>query len=182
MRILIGLGQMMGRVGYASRAGLLGLVGLVCLPAAVSAQDLLGEYTDWRAWRYEENGGLMCFMMSEAQQRVAGPSGDAGRIYVTHRTWHDEVGIVSVNPGVPLQDEERFAAQIGNNEFGMESFGTSQAWPYQGRESDLVNAMISGIELRFTGQTSSGDTITDVFSLRGFTAAYREISRACNVN
>ena len=48
-------------------------------------------------------------------------------------------------------------------------------------EGTIVKAMIQGARMIIKGTSSSGTQTTDTYSLKGFTAAYKAINKACKV-
>ncbi|MEZ5668464.1 MAG: invasion associated locus B family protein [Alphaproteobacteria bacterium] len=163
---------------------LLATAGAAASPAA--GQEYIETFTDWTAYHYEDqdgqgNTGQTCFMVSEAKSH-SGPGDEPSHIYVTHRPWRNEVGIVSVDFGFEPSESGTIMANIGGGQFELKTWGTDLAWPYEGKDREMVNAMIRGIELVVTATASGGGATRDTFSLRGFSAAYAEIGRSCGVN
>lgn len=150
------------------------------------AQEYIETFTDWEAFHMEDqdgqgNSGQTCFMVSEAKSH-SGPGSETSRIYVTHRPWRNETGVVSIDFGFEPNDDAAISAVSGSNQFDLKTWGTELAWPYEGKDQEMVNAMIRGSNLVVTATAAGGGTTRDTFSLSGFTAAYREIGRTCNVN
>lgn len=156
--------------------------GVAATPAA--GQEYIETFTDWTAYQYQEQDGQggtgqTCFMVSEAKSH-SGPGSETSRVYVTHRPWRDEAGVVSIDFGFEVNDDATINANIGGTQFELKTWGTELAWPYDGKDREMVNAMIRGIELVVTAGAAGGGATSDTFSLRGFSAAFQEISRACN--
>lgn len=168
-------------------AGLLFAVLCWATAAPASAQEYIETFTDWRAFHMEERDGQgntvrSCFIVSDAQSHT-GPGGDEpARIYVTHRPWRSEIGIVSVQFPFEPDEDATIKASIGPNNFDLKTWGSGVAWPYEGKDPDLVRAMIRGLDLVVAAPAAAGGQATDTFSLRGFSAAYNEIGTACEVN
>jgi len=165
------------------------LFGALCCASAPSAQaqEYIETFTDWKAYHMQEHDGQgntvrTCFIYSEATSHT-GPGGDgAARVYVTHRPWRDETGIVSVSFPFDPDAEAVIKATIGPNSFDMKTWGTELAFLYEGMDPELVDAMVRGLELVISTPAADGSRATDTFSLRGFSAAYREIGTACGVS
>ena len=159
----------------------------VCIATAPAlGQEYIETFTDWQAYHFEDqdgqgNTGQTCFMVSEAKSHT-GPGDEPSRVYVTHRPWRNETGVVSVDFGFEPNDDAAIVANIGGSRFELKTWGTALAWPYEGKDRDLVNGMIRGIELVITASASGGGSTRDTFSLRGFSAAYAEIGRTCGVS
>ena len=51
----------------------------------------------------------------------------------------------------------------------------------EGADAKLVQSMIRGADMVVQGTSSRGTLTTDTYSLKGFTAAYKAINKACKV-
>ena len=152
-------------------------------PPAGWAQDrprVIGEYSDWTAIRYREDGANVCWISSAPLETE--PTGvRRGDIYVlvTHRPAsgvHDEV---SVYTGYPFAGGSEAVIEIGGREFKMFTEG-STAWA-RDAEADkaLVQAMVRGSIMLIRGTSQRGTETLDRYSLRGFTAARNAINQVC---
>ena len=61
---------------------------------------------------------------------------------------------------------------------------TDEQWAFASNaatDNELVESMIRGAALIVRGISSRGTKTTDTYSLRGFTAAYKAIGKACKI-
>lgn len=155
---------------------------LTAAPAwAADSPRLIGEYRDWDAFTFVEDGKLICYMASKPK-KTEPTNVKRGDIYVlvTRRPAHQIVDEVSVYAGYPYKPESDVEVTIGEQSFRMFTYEDT-AWA---REKDgdkkIVRAMIRGNTMRVTGISQRGTTTIDTYSLRGFTAATKAVRKACD--
>ena len=87
--------------------------------------------------------------------------------------------MVSFYAGYTLEKGSSVDVRIGSGRFDMFT-AADAAWARtKNADAALVRAMIRGAGMVVKGTSRFGTLTTDTYSLRGFTAAYRAISRAC---
>jgi hypothetical protein len=153
-------------------------------PVAVAQERprVIGEYTDWTAIRFRENGETVCWI-SSAPLESNPKNVRRGDIYVlvTHRPASNTLDEVSVYAGYPFANASEASIEIGGREFKMFTNGQS-AWAYDSdADKALVRAMIRGSSMVIRGTSQRGTETVDRYSLRGFTAARNAINQACSV-
>ena len=161
------------------------VVALAVLPsAAAQAQSIerLGDFSDWSAFKYEEDGNLVCFMASEPT-KAEGAYSKRGQIHamVTHRPGEKRTDEVSIQAGYAYQDGSPVEVEVGTLKVRLFTEGES-AWTVD-KETDkkLVQAMIKGSTMTVEGTSARGTNTKDTYSLSGFTRAYQAISQACGL-
>lgn len=161
------------------------LAGALVLPlAGAQAQSIerLGDFSDWSAFKYEENGNLVCFMASEPA-KAEGNYTARGKIHamVTHRPGEQRTDEVSIQAGYVYKEASPVEVAVGDLKVRLFTEGES-AWTVD-KDSDkkLVQAMIKGSTLIVQGTSSRGTNTKDTYSLSGFTRAYQSISQACGL-
>lgn len=152
------------------------------LPRGVLAQPvrLLGEYRDWRAYSYLEDGNQVCYIAS-SPTKAEGNYTKRGDIYmlVTHRPAEKRWSEVSIATGYNYRDKSEVKVSVGRREFTFFTGGDT-AWAYDSKADEkVIAAMIKGSELKAVGYSTRGTETRDTYSLRGFTAAYKAINSAC---
>lgn len=156
-----------------------------CLPAGEArAQSIerLGDFSDWSAFKYLEDGKPICFMASEPT-KAEGDYSQRGEIHamVTHRPDESRVDEVSIQAGYTYQESTLVEVEIGAMKVRLFTEGES-AWTTD-KDSDktLVQAMIKGNTMVVQGTSNRGTNTKDTYSLSGFTRAYETISQACGL-
>ena len=151
------------------------------------AQDL-GRFTDWSAHQFTEEGKRLCLMFTQPK-KAEGKYTRRGEIFalVSHRPDEQQFGIVSFEMGYPFAPGKELSVSIDDgpairipvdDEAGPED--DSLMW-HESPEVNarLVRAMQGGLRMVATGRSKRGTKTVDTYSLRGFSAAYKAISRAC---
>ena len=155
------------------------------VPAA--AQDL-GKYRDWSAHQFTEGGHGFCLMWTQPQESE-GKYSRRGEVYatVTHRPALQEFGVVAFEMGYPFAPDRELSVSIDGGsairipaDEDEDSEDESIMWhPSPEVNRRLVEAMRGGLVMVATGRSKRGTKTVDTYSLHGFSAAYRAISRAC---
>jgi hypothetical protein len=157
---------------------------LVWGPGPADAQTLqrIGDYTDWSAFKTQENGQPVCFIVS----RPKSDEGDyttRGDIYamVAQRPSEDRTDEVSLIAGYTHREGSEVRVEIGDREFVFFTQDDASWAPDDATNDRMVQAMIGGLEMVVRGTSSRGTATKDTYSLRGFTAAYRAAREACGL-
>ena len=155
------------------------------VPAA--AQDL-GKFRDWSAHQFTEEGRAFCLMWTQPK-KAEGKYSRRGEVYatVTHRPAEREFGMVAFEMGYPFAPGRDLSVSVdggsairipADEEDGSED--ESIMWhPSPEVNRRLVEAMRDGLAMVATGRSKRGTKTVDTYSLHGFSAAYKAISRAC---
>lgn len=142
----------------------------------------IGQFDDWAAVTFEEEGNLVCYMTSEPQN-MEGDYTQRGRVYalVTHRPANDSLNVVTFIAGYTYDSGSEVTAEIGDLEFTLFTQDDG-AWAVDGdTDQKLVEAMRKGRDMVVRGVSSRGTKTTDTYSLMGFSRAYGAINKACGV-
>ena len=160
----------------------LAVAAAACTAASASAQEL-GEFRDWRAHRFTEEGGRVCTTWSQPE-KAEGKYERRGEIFalVSHRPAEARQGMVSFEMGYPFAPGQDLAVSIDGGAPTLLPASGSLAW-HDSTEvnAELVQKMRAGNRMVVTGRSKRGTTTTDTYSLSGFTASYKAISKACGV-
>ncbi|MEQ8355004.1 MAG: invasion associated locus B family protein [Kiloniellaceae bacterium] len=150
--------------------------------AQAQSIERLGDFSDWSAFRYQEDGKPICFMASEPT-KAEGQYSKRGEIHamVTHRPNESRTDEVSIQAGYAYQDGAPVEVEVGAMKLRLFTEGES-AWAVD-KEADkkLVQAMIKGNTMVVQGTSARGTNTKDTYSLSGFTRAYEAISKACGL-
>ena len=156
------------------------LVGLET-PAAQAARHPIGTFDDWQAYTATENGKKICYMGSTPAKAVGDYTKRGEVVFlVTHRPADKETGIVSVTAGYTYKKDSKVQMVVDDKTFDLFTDG-GFAFAPEGKDPVLVQAMIRGSGMVIKGVSSRGTKTTDTYSLKGFTAAWKAIGKACGV-
>ncbi len=156
--------------------------GLPGADARAQAIERIGDFSDWSAFKYQEDGKPICFMASEPT-KAEGNYTKRGQIHamVTHRPEENRIDEVSIQAGYAYKENAPVEVEVGTMKMRLFTEGES-AWAVD-KESDkkLVQAMIKGNTMVVQGTSARGTNTKDTYSLSGFTRAYEAISKACGL-
>jgi invasion protein IalB len=149
-------------------------------PAATTQR--LGASEGWTAYAYKEKSGQVCYLAGEPQKSEPKEAKrKTPRAMVTHRPDEKVANVVSFAAGLPLKEGSDASVDIGGTKFDLFTKGDS-AWA---RTADLdksiVEAMAKGKQAVVKGIPQKGQTVTDTYSLAGFTQALAMIDKACSI-
>lgn len=153
-------------------------------PAPAEAQDIrrLGEFQDWRAFTFQEDGNKVCYMASQPKKEE-GDYTKRGEVYamVTHRPAQGTQNVVSFVIGYPFKQDSRVNVSIDGKGFTLFTHKDTAWAPDKETDRELVQAMRAGRTMIVKGVSSKDTETTDTYSLLGFTAAHNAVNDACNV-
>ena len=156
----------------------------LALTAGAQAQEakLLASQGVWEAYQESEGGKPVCYLGSLAK-KATGKYKKRGDTYVliTHRPAEKSANVVSVKAGYTYQENSEVEIIIGAEKFKLFT-DAGHAFAYdQKTDGRLVKAMVRGARMVIKGTSSRGTETTDSYSLKGFTAAYKAINKACKI-
>ena len=154
------------------------------LTAGAQAEEtnLLSTQGVWEAYQETEGGKKVCYIGSLAK-KATGKYKKRGETYVliTHRPAEKSANVVSVKAGYTYQENSEVEVIIGTETFKLFT-DAGHAFAYDKKTDGLlVKAMIRGAKMVIKGTSSRGTKTTDSYSLKGFTAAYQAINKACKI-
>ncbi|MBL6458105.1 hypothetical protein JMJ55_22465 [Belnapia sp. T6] len=147
------------------------ILGTILVPAAQAQQarpQKLGEFGAWIAASYAEGGQKVCYAFTRTGRQGV-------LLSVTHRpTTRDTV---TVTAGYAYPRNAEATATVGGTDLPFYTAGSTAA----ARDgAAAVRAFRNGRDAVLKGPGANGrGTVSDSFSLSGFTAAYEAISKEC---
>ncbi len=149
-------------------------------PAVAQGTERLGDFGDWSAFKFTENGATACYMASEPI-KAEGQYTKRGAIYalVTHRPAEGRRDEVSFVAGYSYKKDSAVEIRVGKS---VKKLFTQDdtAWAAD-KDTDqaLVKAMIRGNDMVVSGMSERGTKTKDTYSLKGFTKAYKAMDKHC---
>jgi invasion protein IalB len=152
-------------------------------PSSSPAPRVLGTFQEWEAYLLVEGNRRTCYMASQPTKKEPANvrRGDV-LVFVTHRPAEKERDVVNFHAGYPLRAGSEVQVAIGEAKFSLFVKGETAWARTTADDRALVAAMAKGATMTVVGTSERGTRTTDTYSLRGFTAAYREIAKACGLN
>ncbi|MFC1673410.1 invasion associated locus B family protein [Pseudomonadota bacterium] len=145
--------------------------------------EIIGEHGDWTASKNSESGQRVCHMSAEPQS-AKGNYTKRGAIYliITHRPAEKRIGEVGVQAGYTFKKGSQVTATVDRKAPFKMFTSAGFAWGESAKDDQaMIRAMRAGSTLVIKGTSGRGTLTTDTYSLKGFTAAYKAISKACGV-
>ena len=150
--------------------------------AEKNTAEVLGTYGDWKAFYWNLDEDKVCSILSYPKKEE-GKYTKRGKVVarVTQRVENPSAGVVSFQVGYSIKEGSDIKIKIDGKPFGVFNFLQDQiAWTSDpGVDGMLIKAMQRGTTMIIKGVSSRGTNTKDTYSLRGFTAAYKAISKVC---
>ncbi len=166
-------------IGLAAAAPLAVAVGAAG-PAHAAEPQSIGNFDDWQAVTFDENGKTGCYITSRPTKEE-GKYSARGRVYVlvTHRPADKTYDVVSFVAGYAYLENSAVSVTIDQTDFALFTSQDSAWAPDAGADKKLVDAMKKGNRMVVKGKSTRGTPTTDTYSLNGFSKAYQAIGDAC---
>ena len=118
-----------------------------------------------------------CFIGSAPVETDLPESKQRGITYIlVYRINKSKDAIVQIAAGYPYKKDQNVDVTIGNVQFDFYS-DDDTAWSND--DNKVIFAMKKGFKLTVKGESSRGTKTTDIYTLKGFTAAYNQLFNDC---
>ena len=157
-------------------------VSLAFIAVTAVAQTVIKTTGDWSVLKYGSGKSRSCYIASAPQEETGNYKrrGDTF-VMVTHRPGEGTRDVFELRAGYSYKKDSAVTVVIDGRKFDLFTQG-STAWAKDDKtDSALARAMIRGRKMTVTGVSMRGTKTVDVYSLSGFTAAYKTIGRDCGV-
>ena len=156
---------------------------LLAIPAAAQEPKRIATHQDWVAYVYGSGKEKICYIASSPTRwKPKGINRDPAFFQVAHFPGRSLKGEIHVEVGYPLKPNSRPRARVKVKKKTQDFrffVKDSSAWVVDQKNPPVVEAMKAGSTLSFTATSARGTVVTDSYSLKGFTAAYKAITKAC---
>ena len=142
----------------------------------------IGKYKDWESMVIMEDTGKVCFAQSSPilQSPKSNNKRDA-KLFISFRPNDKIIDEVSVTAGYEF-NSNTVTAQSGKNKFKFDIKEQGFAWIADTKiEFRMIKRMKKGSRIMITGYNKSGSQTIDHYSLMGFTKAYNQAKKSCNI-
>ena len=141
----------------------------------------LGTFGEWTAYTYNGEGGKLCYIATQPTKSTGKYSKrDDVFLMVTHRPAEKAFNVVNTVAGYTYKKGSKPTLTIDKKKAITLVSHEDTAWAKDNKtDKQLVSQMKAGSTAVLRGTSRRGTAITDTFSLKGFSKAYREISEAC---
>ncbi len=142
----------------------------------------IGTYGDWAAFYWNMEEGKVCGIFTYPKKEE-GKYTRRGKVVsqVTMKVSKQSSGVVNFQAGYPIKKGSKLDIIIDGKPIAEFNILKDQmAWAEDEEIDDLlIKGMKRGTTLIVKGISSRGTNTTDTYSLRGFTASYKAISKIC---
>jgi hypothetical protein len=136
----------------------------------------LGKFDDWIAATHQESGQTVCYAFVRAKNSVPTVPG-RGDVVLTVTERPTSRDTVAISAGFSYPKDAAVTMQVATS--GLD-FYTAQSSAFARDGKAAVAAFLKGEQaLARSPGPRDAQTVVDTFSLRGFTAAYAAINKAC---
>lgn len=156
--------------------------GVIASSAMAQSPTLIGNYGDWAAYKFTENGNKVCYMVSQPK-KAEGNYTKRGDVFalVTHRPAEQTKNVFSYVTGYTYKDGSDVTVEVNNNKFTLFT-QKDMAWtPDQDSDNKIAESIRKGSKMVVKGTSSRGTLTTDSFSLKGSGGAHDAINKACGI-
>ena len=156
-------------------------------PQVVMECPGLKSFREWCGGEHKTNNIKSCIMISIPKSKKGVPQYKSrGEVYLTiyHNPSDQNIGVIYITTGYTYKKNSIVKVKIDNNkehDFNVLE-GDTAFTDDENVDKKLVLEMKKGNKMQIIGFSSRGTKTTDIYSLSGFSAAYKHISNLCNVN
>jgi len=135
----------------------------------------IGQYGDWIAATHQEAGQTVCYAFTRASSSTPSMSG-RGEVVLTVAERPSGRDAVAISAGFAYPANASVTVQVDQSSF---DFYTAQRSAFARDGHAAAMAFERGARAIAKSPAPRHGDVTDTFSLRGFTAAYQAINKAC---
>ncbi len=143
--------------------------------SASAAPKSIGKFEDWQAVTHQEGGQLVCYAFVRAAGSQPALPG-RGEVVLTVTQRSSGRNAVAISAGFPYAADAEVQMGVEQAQLAFYTAGRS-AFARDGRA--VVAAFVKAREAVAKSPGPRSATVTDTFSLRGFSPAYAAINKAC---
>lgn len=160
------------------------LIVTACLPASPShAATVVGTYNDWTLYSNADDANKICFLASTpAATEPANLKRDPALLYISAWPKDGVKSEVSIKLGFPVKKSpDPVAGIVGSSPASFKLFPKDDRVYVSDstQELKLLEAMKKGSKLTVQAVSERGTTVTDTYSLNGFTSAIQAFAVGC---
>ena len=153
--------------------------GILTVPNTSYAQTLIKNFEDWSAFYDGKGQNKICYIAS-VPKKETGKYNARGNTYilVTHRPGEKKRNIFELRAGYVFKKDSEATLNIDGQLTKLYT-DRGTAWAEDKLEPKILKMMIRGKSMRVTGFSKRGTKTEDIYSLMGFTSAYKAINKEC---
>lgn len=149
-------------------------------PAFAQNAKPLQKYDDWQVFLHETKDEKVCFAAS-APKEMEPKAAKRGAVYFYLTTWQKD-GVrneISVKVGYAIKPDSSPVVAVGDAEFQLYPKDDKAFMRDPADERKLLDAMRKNANMTVKGVSARGTATTDQYSLKGLSAALKQLDTAC---
>ncbi|WP_167730591.1 invasion associated locus B family protein [Terasakiella sp. SH-1] len=148
--------------------------------AGAAGFEFLGPHGDWDVFADKKKKANVCYIASVPTKASHKKKRSEIYVLVTLRRNEGFKDVVSFHQGYPLKKKKDLRVSVGKRSFKL--FGSGETgWTYEAKDDmALVKMMRAGSTMTVKGVSTRGTNTTDTYSLKGISAAYKAMRKACS--
>ncbi len=144
-------------------------------PAPAAGPKSIGKFDDWTAATHQESGQTVCYAFTRAQSSAPALPG-RGPVILTVTERPSGRDAVAIEAGFTFANNAAVTVQVDQTAL---DFYTAQRNAFARDGKAVVAAFHKGARAISRSPGPKDAQVTDTFSLKGFSAAYAAINKAC---
>ena len=152
------------------------------LPVHAAKPEQIAKHGAWTAYVLKEKGSKVCYMVSKPLKKQ-GNYTNRGDVFalITHRPSENTKDVFSYITGYTYKQGSDVTVTIDSKRHVLFTQDDTAWTPDAAADSKLAKGVQNGSKMIVKGTSSRGTLTTDSYSLKGSTAAYKAISKACKI-
>jgi len=144
--------------------------------------SLVSSYGDWGVYTAQTGRSKICYAISQPQERLPkNLNRDPAYLFVSFRPAENVKNEVALVLGFTAKENGPASASIGNATYDLIT-KASNAWlKNPAEEGQAIASMARGASLLVKTQSARGSSLTDRYSLSGFSKALEQARKECGV-
>lgn len=154
--------------------------GTMAQGAAPGQAVLLASSGDWGAYASGQGRNKVCYALSQPKNRLPkGLNRDPAYLFISTRPAENVRNEISLVMGFPTKEGSDASATVGDAKFALVT-KEANAWVKNpAEEARVLAAFRGGSKLVVVSQSRRGNSLTDEYSLAGFTQALDRAAAEC---
>jgi len=157
---------------------------LTLIPAHAMASEpsKIGDFGQWQAYVFDENGSKVCYMAAKpvSTEPKGAKRGDIVAL-ITHRPAEGTKNVFSYMTGYGYKKGQDVNITIDSKKFNLFT-QNDMAWAADASaDNAITDAIKKGSKMVVKGESARGTKTTDTFTLKGSSKAYEAISKECGL-
>ena len=142
----------------------------------------VGKFKDWEVIKLNNNSEIICYAQTKPVLQSPKSKQREARLFVSFRPKDKISDEISITSGYEFNNQNSVLATSGKSKYKFDITQDNFAWIASNKmEKKMIKTMKRGSRIMITGYNKSGSQTIDHYSLMGFTKAYNQAKKSCNI-